>query len=91
MEHCYLISYDLCHADRNYDLLYMAIKRFPCWAKLTESLWAVVTTASSQEIRDYLLRYIDENDRLIIIQSGKSAAWKNVIASTQWCKINLIR
>lgn len=91
MEHCYLISYDLCLSGCDYDMLYQAIKRFPCWARLTQSLWAVVTTASTQEIRDYLLRYIDDNDRLLVIQSGRNAAWNNLIASSKWCKINLIK
>ena len=91
MEHCYLISYDLCQPGRNYENLYEALRRFSKWARLTESFWAVVSTATSTEIRDYLLRYIDDNDRIIVIQSGRNAAWNHVIASNEWCRINLIK
>lgn len=91
MEHCYLISYDLSQPGRNYSELYDALRRFPKWARLTESFWAVVSSAQATDIRDYLLRYIDEDDRLIVIQSGRNAAWNNLIASNEWCRINLIR
>lgn len=91
MEHCYLISYDLCQPGREYMPLYDAIKRFPKWARLTESFWAVISPLTTMEIRDYLLRYIDTSDRIIVIQSGRNAAWNNLIASSDWCKTYLIQ
>lgn len=90
-EHCYIISYDLLAPNRNYNDLYEAIKKYPFWGRLTESTWAVTTNKTSVEIRDELLPHIDKNDRLIVIQSGKYAAWTNVMAYDIWVKQNIIK
>jgi hypothetical protein len=90
-EHCFIISYDLCQPGQDYDALYKALKSFPTWGKLTESTWAVTSNQNVIEIRDYLNQFIDKNDRLIIILSGRTAAWTNVIAPNDWIKNNIIK
>lgn len=87
--HCYIVSYDLCQPNRNYSELYSALKSFPRWGRLTESTWAIVADKDHIEIRDFLMRFIDKNDRLIIIRSGKSAAWTKVLAPNEWVRSNL--
>ena len=91
MEHCYIIIYDLCNPGQNYQNLYCALRNFPHWGKLTESVWAVVSNKSCAEIRDYLKQWIDTNDRLMVVQSGCNAAWQNMIASNEWIKSNIIK
>lgn len=87
---CYIISYDLLKVGtQNYEPLYEAIKSYGTWAKITESTWAVVTSKSTTQIRDHLMNVIDAGDRLIIIKSGSTAAWANVICSNVWLKENL--
>ena len=90
-EHCYIISYDLCSPNRNYDNLYSAIKGYSHWGKLTESTWAIVTTDTIVQVRDNLKMHIDNNDRMIVIRTGKEAAWTKVLASDEWVKINLVK
>ena len=90
MQKCYIILYDLRAPGRNYDGLYNAIKSYGTWGKITESTWAIVTDKDYVSIRNYLLQFIDENDRLMVIRSGQSAAWNNIIASDDWLKENLI-
>lgn len=90
-QHCYLVSYDLCQPHCDYHELYNALHSFPVWGRLTESLWAVISEHSSSEIRNFLGRCIDSDDRLIVIQSGKSAAWTKVLANNEWVKENLIK
>ena len=90
-EHCYIISYDLCQPDRDYNTLYKVLKTFPAWGRLTESTWAVVSPKNCVEIRDYLMQFVDNNDRLIVILGGKSAAWLRVIADNNWVKENLAK
>lgn len=87
--HCYIISYDLCQPGRDYTALYDAIKRFPKWGKLTESTWAVISNNNCVEIRDYLMKFMDLNDRIIVIQSGQHAAWNRIYANNQWAQENL--
>lgn len=89
--HCYIISYDLCKPGKDYTSLFQAIKAYQYWGRLTETTWAVVTPYNSVEIRDSLLQYIDDNDRLIVIQSGKFAAWTKVMASNDWIKEALVK
>lgn len=76
---------------RNYDSLYQALKRFERWGKLTESTWAVLSNMDHVQIRDYLMLYMDKNDRLVVVLSGQSAAWNRVIADNQWIRENIIK
>lgn len=87
---CYIITYDLRFA-KNYESLIDKIKKYPRWAKITESTWAIVTSQSASDIRNHLRMYMDEDDRLFVIKSGIEAAWKNVMASNEWLKENLIK
>ena len=85
---CYLIIYDL-RKLRNYDMLYEAIKSYGTWGKVSESTWAIVTSQNATQIRDYLLRFLDKDDRLMVIKSGAEAAWQNAIANSEWLKKHL--
>ena len=85
---CYIISYDL-RKNRNYDKLYSALKSYSRWGRITESTWAVVTTKSAVEIRDNLLKVIDNDDRIFVVKSGVEAAWRNSICKNEWLKENL--
>ena len=90
-EHCYIISYDLLKPTQDYENLYSAIKAFHYWGRLTESTWAIVTSKSHVEVRDNLKKYLDDNDRLIVVRSGRVAAWTKLMASDGWVKQQLIK
>lgn len=86
----YLISYDLRKPGRNYADLHEAIKSFGTWAHPLESLWAVVSNLSSQQIRDFLLTKMDANDGLLVVKSANSGAWSSVgTAPSEWLKAHL--
>ena len=87
---CYIVTYDLCQPGRDYTNLYLALKGFTQWGKITESTWAIVSDKTTVEIRDYLMRFVDSNDRFFVIKSGKEAAWNNVLANNKWLKDNLV-
>lgn len=87
--HCFIVSYDLCQPGRDYNELYSALKSFHNWGRLTESTWAVVSNSTTVDIRDYLMRFVDSNDRLIVIKGGQSAAWNKMLAQNQWLIDNL--
>ena len=84
----YIISYDLVK-ERDYEKLYKAIKSYNNWAHITDSTWAVVSNKSTTEVRDHLEKAIDDDDMILIIRSGKYAAWKNAICNNDWLKNNL--
>lgn len=85
---CYIISYDLVN-QRNYEELWEAIKKYPGWAKITESTWAVKTEHSAKQIRDDLSQFLDQDDRVFVIKSGIEAAWRNCICRNEWLQNNL--
>jgi hypothetical protein len=85
----YIISYDLKKPGQNYDELYKAIKSYGTWAKINESLWAVVTTSTAPQIRDKLSAHLDANDRIFVIKSGVEAAWRHSICKNEWLKEHL--
>lgn len=89
MMSCFIISYDLCAPHRDYNLLYNAIKSYGTWGRLTESTWAIVADSTSEQIRNFLMQFIDGNDRLVVIKGGKEAAWFRVIANNDWLQQNL--
>ncbi|HEK0966005.1 TPA: CRISPR-associated endonuclease Cas2 [Proteus mirabilis] len=84
----YLISYDLIK-EKDYEKIYDAIKSFGTWARVTESVWIVVSDLSCSELRDKLSEYMDNDDRLFVLKSSGIAAWRNVRCRNEWLKTYL--
>ncbi len=83
---CYIISYDLRGDGRDYAPLYEAIHAYGTWAHINESVWAVVTARTAQQIRDDLLKYMSATDSLFVVKSGVEAAWRGVLCRSKWLK-----
>lgn len=66
----YLISYDLIRPETSSDYINLinAIKSAGHWAKPLESLWLIKSDLTSVQIRDALMRFIDNNDKLLVIE-----------------------
>ncbi len=80
----YIISYDLRKPDRDYESLYQAIRAYGTYAHIQQSVWAIVTEHNATQIRDRLSLYMDQNDRIFVVKSGREAAWRNVICNNEW-------
>lgn len=66
----YLISYDL-KAPRNlndYTRLINTIKTANYWAKPLESVWLIKSWLLSAQIRDELIKVINKDDKLLVIE-----------------------
>ena len=87
MYKCYIISYDVSSGED--DDLIKCIRGYGTWANITESTWAVVTQDSHVQVRDRLLQFLTEDDRLFVIRSSGIASWQNVICHSEWLKKNL--
>ena len=70
----YCVSYDLRAPGRNYLSLFEAIKSSGYWWHQTESVWFVISKKSAVEIRDTLMKLMDENDKLFICALQKEWA-----------------
>lgn len=84
-----IIEYDLRQPGRDYDAVYEAIKGYGTWAKITESTWFIKTKETCAQVRDKLMRLMDDNDRLFVGELSGVAAWHNTICESQFLKDNL--
>lgn len=62
----YFVAYDLRKPDRNYEDLIKELKSFGTWWHQTGSVWIIVTSKTTVEVRDYLKQFIDTNDKLFV-------------------------
>lgn len=67
--HTYLISYDLHwpETSQDYKNLISEIINYGIWAKPLESCWFVKSYDSIDSIINNLWKYIDANDRLVVL------------------------
>ena len=73
------ISYDLHAPGKNYDEVTDAIKRLGAWAKVHYSVWYVRSNYTAEQARDILVRSMDSNDSVYVIDStNNNAAWNNL-------------
>ncbi len=79
----YIVSYDLM-GGKDRESLHDALKKYPKWARIADSTWAVVTPDSAQKIRNDLEGFMDEDDRLLVVRSGVESAWRNTRCSDKW-------
>lgn len=67
----YIISYDLNSPGQNYSGLHDAIKKFKVcdgYMKYLDSTYVVISQLSAKEIFDILYQYLDNSDRILIIE-----------------------
>ena len=67
----YLITYDLVgtsETSEDYKRLIDEIKSYSDYEKLQKSVWVIDTALSAAEIFDYLKPFIDDDDRLMVIE-----------------------
>lgn len=86
----FCISYDLSSPNRNYDGLINAIKSFGDWWHQTESVWFIASNNSAGEIRDFLMKFIDRDDKLFVIEVKKHWGGKGFSHNEySWLRNNL--
>jgi hypothetical protein len=72
----YVVSYDLNRPGQNYPELWKALNDLNA-QRLLLSQWGVRTTSTAQVLRDYLWAFMDQTDRLLVMDrdSGSWAAY----------------
>jgi len=87
---CFAISYDLIGPNRNYDKIHKAIRDLGFYAYIHESLFIVKSTNTSSQLYDILIKSLDSNDKLLVIELGKDATWVRLDKEvSDWLKSNL--
>ena len=77
----FAISYDLNKPGQNYESLFARLVQHGAF-RVQLSQWALATTWTAAQLRDDLMRYIDANDRLLVIQIGNWASF-NLLAGNK--------
>lgn len=86
----YIINYDLIAPGKNYDRLFEAIKSYGTWAHVLESCWLIKSSLSATEVRNHLVKYIDNNDKLLVAKSGNQGAWRGLKENqSDWLRKNM--
>ncbi|MFW1746108.1 hypothetical protein ACG9XW_07780 [Acinetobacter guillouiae] len=82
----YSVSYDLNKEGQNYTALITEIKSFNGYCKVMQSYWFICSNDSIQAVSDKLIRHIDTNDFLLVMEvSTNRQGWLNK-SIWQWLK-----
>jgi hypothetical protein len=81
-----LITYDLSKPGQAYTKLIDHLKSYGTWWHHLESTWLVRTTEEPTEARNRLKPFLDENDKVLVLDvTGDRAAWRGLSQSaTDW-------
>lgn len=86
----YIVVYDLLEPGQHYDSLIKKIKEYDGWAKLGYSCFLIKTEKYATEVRDELIQFVDENDKLYVGKVTTPAAWLNMPKDVvKWINDNL--
>ena len=86
----YLIGYDLNAPGQDYAELIKTIKSFKAWCHCLDSTWIVRSSLDAAQVRDKLLKQLDSNDELIVVDLVGNGAWYGFTTKvTKWLKSNL--
>lgn len=75
-----LVTYDLVGTDaesESYKNLIAAIKAYPDWGHVQDSVWVVSTSDEPKTVRDALKQHMDTSDRIFVAALEGTAAWTN--------------
>jgi hypothetical protein len=85
----YFIGYDLKNPGQNYTDLIEAIKKLGSYWHCLDSTWLIKSNSTAIEIRDYLIKHIDKNDKILVAQISGDGAWKGFDKTcADWLKNN---
>jgi len=76
----YLISYDLMAPGKNYEPLWAELRKLGA-IRILESEWLVRRTNTTPKgLADYILQFMDANDRIFVTEVPNNYAYRTLIA-----------
>ncbi|HCR1337598.1 TPA: hypothetical protein ONA26_003166 [Pseudomonas aeruginosa] len=79
----YLISYDI-QTEITQKIIEGLISNLGESVQITHNLWALKTDSPAKDLRDTLRDQLTTSDRLMVIKSGREAAWYNSMCPNKW-------
>ncbi|MBF4508419.1 SinR family protein [Flavobacterium sp. JLP] len=90
MKKTYLIGYDLNKSGQDYKTLIEEIKKLGLWWHCLDSTWIIKSESNATDIRNYLKKFIDTNDKLLVVRLSGESAWVGFSDDcSKWLKENL--
>jgi hypothetical protein len=86
----YIVVFEVA-SPTNVAKLKEALKTYGSYCPVTEHSWAIISDKTPKDIVDHLALSIAPTDRIFVLRSGTSAAWRNSFGelNTNWLKENL--
>jgi hypothetical protein len=85
----YMVGYDL-HEGEDYEDLIDTLKTYANWWHCLDSTWMIISDDDAAIIRDNLWRHMMQDDKLLVIQYSRPAAWHGFEGNCQdWLTTNL--
>lgn len=81
----FLISYDLDKPGQDYPRLIERLEQLGA-VRVLLSEWIVNGSHTSASLRDDLMRYVDANDKLLVVRLNGEAAWTKCMVSNERLK-----
>ncbi len=75
----YIIIYDLVAPGRDYGTLWEALGKLDA-TKILESTWFLGSAESASSVLAHLVRLVDENDRLLVVEVSDQHAGANLMS-----------
>ncbi|GAA2575501.1 hypothetical protein [Microbacterium binotii] len=63
----FVVTYDLSAPGRNYNDLIDHLKSYGTYSRPVESTWLISTSMNAGQVRDAAKKYLDANDKLLVI------------------------
>ena len=83
-----LIAYDLKKETNRPPIVKTIKEKWPTWARLSESSYAITTQQAAQQVYKALSHLLDENDELYVVNL-RSPYWGTSGDVNKWLKNNL--
>lgn len=83
----YLISFEV-QTEITQKIIEGTISNLGESMQITNNLWALKTETPAKELRDRLRDQLTTNDRLMVVKSGREAAWYNSLCPNKWIADN---
>lgn len=83
----YAVTYDLHNPGQDYQKLHDQLKSYRNYSKRFDSFWLIDATQSAAEIRDDLIKVVDENDKIFVIEVKRHWAGRKLAdGMVNWLK-----
>lgn len=87
----YLITFDLNKEGQDYEAIIKRIEGLGAYRKCLKNTWVVKTSWTAPQICDYLIKQLDKNDSVLVVELTGNASWSSNLGDsiTNWLKNTL--